>query len=395
MTSELPPAYDSLSPPPPLINLAPEQQEIDANLKWDEKHKRDPVDADLAIILYDGVGRMLDISCFNQTRIAGNAVVHSGDKRDGSKKGTDEGAHMALHLLPPVVQFVLVVVTIASDHTLKSFKNFSLSLQPLDVSHDLLETKEQTGRSFVPFAFVRTPTNFKMLDVAHWSPLHGLANVWPMCDQVLEKLVDPVLWRERPQARYDLLNLKKGQDVVMDSSFGQDSMTVGVGWDVGNGSGFDVDAWVYQMSRSKHNHVKIHDKIYYAHLTSNDESTIHGGDNRTGKGKGDDEKITINFSAISNSVIALVVVVKIYDPKGLGTTFKDIDGEYVRLLDSKKKVIARYDLDSDSTFDDKTCGVFCVIRRIGHSWRLEPMAKAANSLGFEESLPDLIEKKFQ
>ncbi len=266
----------------------------------------------------------------------------------------------------------------------------------MDKSKNFLATKQREARSFVPFAFIRGASDFQFLDIAHWSAKQGLENVWSMCDEVLVKLVDPNLWKERPSIKYDQLNLKKGQDIVLDQKLLDHSITVGAGWDVGDGKGFDVDLWCIAMRRSTqdHSHYKMAEEIYFNHLKSDDGSIIHSGDNRTGKGTGDDEKITVKLSKVNQKYVALVFAVKIYDEQGRGISFKDIDNEYIRLLDRHGNEIVRYDLDSDHSFDEKNCGVFWILRRVGHSWRLEPMAHAEMEDDFDDALLKIIEKKF-
>lgn len=374
-------------------NAVPIQQ-LEVKVKWDEKSGHGRIDVDLAVVLFNSMGQMLDIACFNQTRIANNAVVHSGDHRDGHQKGTDESAEISLQLMPPAVQYVLIVATIASEkHALHDFEKFSLKIEPLQgAKANFLESYDRSARSFVPFALVRTPQRFDFINVAHWSPNYGLENIWTMCDQVLEKLVDPVMWRERPQAKYDLSKLKKGQEFILPHP--KNIVRVALGWNCGR-DGVDLDAFCYQMiNDSRAGGLRIHETVFYNHLHSNDGSVKHSGDNRTGAGDGDDETIRVNLDKVDKNVVALVFVVKIYDNQRRGITFDDVEHEYIRIIDVEGKQVARYNLDSDASFNTKNCGIFCVLRRIGHSWRVEPMSVAADTAEFDSKLPKLIEKTF-
>ena len=408
---EVPPSYESICALPaqqmipitiqpvlmPQMLVNPNSPLTKVNLRWDER-KGHKIDVDLAIVVYDNVGRMDSICCFNQTRIFGGAISHSGDRRDGSEKGIDESAEIDFRQIPPTVYVILIVATISSENSsLSHFENFNLNVN--DTGKDFLKNNEQKARSFVPFAFVRnSPVTFQMIDVAHSSKKRGLENIWTMCDEVVEKLVDPVLWRERPQAHYDSLKLKKGQHIILDDKYlhgeQRHSIKVGLGWDAGKGKGYDVDAWCYQMrpSTSRPGALKIYERIYWDHLTSKDGSIVHCGDNRTGKGEGDDETIQIDLDKVSSKVTALIIVVQIYDETDK-IKFKNIKGEYVRICNGKGHEIIRYSLDADKSFNECDAGVFCILRRLGHSWRVEPMCIAASTEDFDTKLLDLIAEK--
>jgi tellurium resistance protein TerD len=91
------------------------------------------------------------------------------------------------------------------------------------------------------------------------------------------------------------------------------------------------------------------DLIYFGRKTGNGIS--HMGDNTTGEGDGDDEKIRIDFNSVSKSTKELFVTVNIYSN---GKTFKDVSNAYVRLCASAKPYtfevgpeMARYPLVSN------------------------------------------------
>ena len=59
--------------------------------------------------------------------------------------------------------------------------------------------------------------------------------------------------------------------------------------------------------------VNEQDFIFYNNLASPDQSVVHTGDNRTGAGDGDDEKILVNLKQVSPQIEKFVVTVTIYD----------------------------------------------------------------------------------
>jgi tellurium resistance protein TerD len=61
---------------------------------------------------------------------------------------------------------------------------------------------------------------------------------------------------------------------------------------------------------------------------------VHGGDNITGEGDGDDERIRIDLENVPAATSELFIVVNIYEKQ---TTFDDIKEGYVRLCYAKSK----------------------------------------------------------
>ena len=106
------------------------------------------------------------------------------------------------------------------------------------------------------------------------------------------------------------INLEKGQRQSIDAP----KFTVGLGWDSNSsntGSDFDLDASVFLVGANgkipNDNHF-----VYYNNLKSPDGAVTHTGDNLTGAGDGDDEKIQIDLSTISPDVHEISFVVTIH-----------------------------------------------------------------------------------
>ena len=104
---------------------------------------------------------------------------------------------------------------------------------------------------------------------------------------------------------------------------------VGLGWD----TKVDVDCSVITMDK-KGNCIE---SIYFGYLKSRDGAIQHSGDNRNGKGAGDDETVTINLDAISKNVDSIWPVVTVFT---YNKHFDDVQGAYCRI----------YDMESDQEF---------------------------------------------
>jgi len=69
------------------------------------------------------------------------------------------------------------------------------------------------------------------------------------------------------------------------------TVTLGLYWDVTDGVNIDLDASVIMFDAN----LKQLDIVYYGKLGSSDGAIKHGGDEREGDEKGDDEKIFIQL----------------------------------------------------------------------------------------------------
>ena len=125
----------------------------------------------------------------------------------------------------------------------------------------------------------------------------------------------------------DILNLTKKEP-------GLKKVVLGAGWDISlNGSTFDLDISAFLLGQNgKVNNVN-EDVIYFNNMNSQGIKLC--GDNRTGVGEGDDERIEIDLRQIKESVSKIIFVVTIFEAREKRQTFGMIDNSYIRLLDEK------------------------------------------------------------
>ena len=74
---------------------------------------------------------------------------------------------------------------------------------------------------------------------------------------------------------------------------------------------------------------EVVDRVFFNKKTSDDGAIRHAGDNWTGEGSGDDERIEIYLDKIQDKVDSIWPVINIYDK---GKQFDDVDGAYCRLF---------------------------------------------------------------
>lgn len=131
----------------------------------------------------------------------------------------------------------------------------------------------------------------------------------------------------------DALNLKKKD--VLDLDKGLEEVTVSVGWDVTrNGANADLDIAAFMLNENKRVADISTDVIYFNHMKG--EGISLEGDNLTGAGEGDDERIQISLSKIPDRIKRIVFVVTIHEAAIKKQTFGMVNNAYVRLLNRVK-----------------------------------------------------------
>ena len=142
------------------------------------------------------------------------------------------------------------------------------------------------------------------------------------------------------------VSLTKGQTISLAKDGGAKLTKVfmGLGWDpvaskpgllgrlFGGASGsadIDLDASLILLDAEK----KVLDTISFQKLKSSDGSILHGGDNLTGDGDGDDEVIHVNLGQLPAAASHMVFTVSSFR----GLTFNEVENAFARLVDEATK----------------------------------------------------------
>ena len=114
-----------------------------------------------------------------------------------------------------------------------------------------------------------------------------------------------------------------------------DKVKVGLGWDFTKGDSFDLDGSITGFDECN----EPVETIYYHNLKGLNNSVKHSGDNLTGKGKGDDETISIELNKVPPRVLSLAVTVNSYGSKSIIKA----KSAYIRVINGKtKKEMGRF-----------------------------------------------------
>ncbi|NHQ85131.1 TerD family protein [Iodobacter sp. HSC-16F04] len=172
------------------------------------------------------------------------------------------------------------------------------------------------------------------------------------------------------------ISLQKGGNVNLSKEAPSlKKLVIGLGWDprVTDGSAFDLDGSAFMLKADGKVRADS-DFIFYNNLKSTDGSVTHAGDNTSGQGDGDDEKIVIDLALVPADIDKITVGVTIHDAEARKQNFGMVGKAYIRCLDANgDKEIARYDLSEDSSTE--TAMIFGEIYRAGAEWKFKAVGQ--------------------
>ncbi|MCP1549660.1 TerD family protein [Methylorubrum extorquens] len=172
------------------------------------------------------------------------------------------------------------------------------------------------------------------------------------------------------------MSLSKGGNVSLSKEEPNLSkILIGLGWDnrKTDGKDFDLDASLFMLSDAGRcsNDAGF---IFYNNKESADGSVKHHGDNRTGEGDGDDEKISVVLGKVGSDVQRLAVTVTIHEASERGQNFGQVQNAFIRVVNEDTgREIARYDLGED--YSTETAMVFGEIYRHGGEWKFKAIGQ--------------------
>ena len=184
------------------------------------------------------------------------------------------------------------------------------------------------------------------------------------------------------------INLQKGQKIEI----GLTKMTIGLGWDPNEGTGydFDLDASAIMID-SDRKLVSEEYFVFYNNLQSPDGALTHTGDDPNGKNSDgdDDEAILIDLEKVDSRVQEILFVVTIEDFERRRQNFGQVRNSYIRVVDhNTHQEIAKYELDED--FSIETGVEFGRLYKRNGGWKFE-----ASGIGYRADLGFFLEKYYK
>ena len=181
------------------------------------------------------------------------------------------------------------------------------------------------------------------------------------------------------------ISLEKGQRI----GIGLSKVSVGLGWDPNEGTGFDfdLDASAFMLGANK-KLPKDEYFVFYNNQKSPDGSVESTGDDLTGGNSdgGDDETLNVDLTKVDPQVQEIIFTATIYKAEERKQNFGQVRNSYIRIYNSiTNEEIARYDLDED--FSIETAVEFGRLYRRNGEWKFEAMG-----IGNKGGLQALVNK---
>ena len=177
-----------------------------------------------------------------------------------------------------------------------------------------------------------------------------------------------------------LLNLQKND--ILDLTKKDPSLNnivLAAGWDVVKKGIFsfstaDMDLDLSAFLLNENGKIIGEDGLIYFGQRRGKGIFLHG-DNRTGAGDGDDEKISITLNNLPYNCSKVVFCVNIYQGKERRQDFSKVKNAYIRVLNSDKgdTEICRYNLSEDG--QNATSLIFAELEKIGSDWNFKAVGQ--------------------
>ena len=194
------------------------------------------------------------------------------------------------------------------------------------------------------------------------------------------------------------VNLTKGEKFDLKKSTGGSfkKLIVGLGWDVnkkaqnrgflarffGKNEHFDCDVSAILCVDGK---IRSNsDVVYFGNLKHPSEAVEHLGDNLTGFGEGDDERIMIMLDKLPSKYDKIVFVVNIYNCESRKQHFGMIENAFIRVVEADtSEEICRYNLSDN--YSGKTSLIAGEVYKSNGSWKFNAIGQGTE----DKSLNDL------
>ncbi|MCG7498072.1 TerD family protein [Vibrio sp. Of7-15] len=186
------------------------------------------------------------------------------------------------------------------------------------------------------------------------------------------------------------ISLKKNSSISLTKSVDSEltKITLGLGWDPvkksgffgslfgGGGGSIDLDASCLLLDKDGN----LVDKVWFQKLSTKCKSVRHQGDNLTGDGDGDDEKITVNLKKLPAATTHLALVVNSFR----GQSFNQVENAFCRVLDQSNKEVCRFTLNEQG---NHTGTFIALVSRNNNEWTFASKGIPATGRTVDDMLP--------
>lgn len=190
-----------------------------------------------------------------------------------------------------------------------------------------------------------------------------------------------------------VVNLEKGAKVDLTKAApGMAVLMLGLGWNPNesknlSGAAFDLDAFGIVLKEGKVLNGNVGSLLYFGSpKTGNpaneketailDKALVYTGDNLTGEGEGDDERILVEFAKLPADATEIVLGMNIYEAGSRKQNMGMVDGAFIRAADAatENTDICKYDLSED--FSTATGAIAGKLYKKDGEWRFQALGTA-------------------
>lgn len=185
------------------------------------------------------------------------------------------------------------------------------------------------------------------------------------------------------------MKLNKGSSIKLakDTDFLKSVRAI-LSWEAPEGSNlgtFDLDATCYGLIKGDvEGEYELFDEdyfIYYEHKSTENNSIIHSGDDKTG---GEGEEITVNLDKIPDAISHISFFVTIHRAAKKQQHFGHIQNSYIKILNADTdELIANYSLNEK--FSDETAVHFGTMYRGEDGWEFKAIGQ-----GYKKEIADIL-----
>ena len=301
---------------------------VSVGLGWDFTGK-ETFDLDASITGFDEKYNVLEAIYYGNKKGLKGSVIHFGDNLTGEGEGDDEVIQVNLKSVPENVYYLAVTINSYSKNSLIKAQSAYIRLYTNNYSigrYTLARTKDCIGLLLGVFQRYEAQNTWYFRCMA--DPIRG--NVVTQSYEDIKTLLGNYTigkdggknYVQHPLPGEPLFDFNKWQKV--DNRF----TYIGLGWDIQQGSNFDLDASIITFDEKNN----ISEIIFHRNLHSSNNAIIHYGDNRTGVGEGDDEVLSIDFANIPPNIFSLAVIINSFK----GNSLVSIMNAFIRLYDQTK-----------------------------------------------------------
>jgi len=160
-----------------------------------------------------------------------------------------------------------------------------------------------------------------------------------------------------------------------------DNFTMGLAWDVTGGKAIDLDASCVYLDAN----LQPVDTVWFQQLRSRDGAMQHGGDEREGDEKGDDEKIMFDLERITPAATYLCFCINSFT----GQELNDVKDAKCRLYNSiTHSECASFDLSADKRLDCSAL-IMCVLYRVNSDWYMHAVGEPAMGRTVQDNIDEM------